>query len=113
MHASITARHTVIRCGGEIDLWSAPELLATIDHLVTRGTRRLIVDLDAVSFMGSSGLNTLARVVNRLGPGSVSVVVSNSHIRRLFSITALDRVFPLYASMDAAVQAATRDIQPS
>ena len=108
----MTARHCIIHCYGEIDDSSAPELRATIDHLITSGTRRLIMDLDAVSFMGSSGLNTLVHVVNKLGPGSVSVVVRNPHIRRLFSITALDHVFPLYDSIGAAVHAAPEDIQP-
>ena len=53
-------------------------------------------------------LGVLLGAVKRLRPmgGSVSVVCTDPHIRRIFEITLLDRIFTLYPDRKSAVDGA-------
>jgi len=102
------AGHAVVAVSGEIDISSVPDMRAAIDAVLTDGTRQLIVDLDGVRFMDSTGLNLLIGVVKQLGPGTLGVVANRSSIRRIFSISGIDQVIPLYESVAAAVEAASK-----
>ena len=56
----------VVTVTGEIDLQTARELMAVVDDtLHLPGLTGLVVDLTAVSFLGSSGLGTLAELATR------------------------------------------------
>jgi anti-sigma B factor antagonist len=96
---------TVISVSGEIDLSTVPGLRTEINALITGGARQLLLDLEAVTFMDSSGLNLLVGVVKLLGSGSVGVISAKPTIRRIFSISGLDQVIPIYASVAAALEA--------
>jgi anti-sigma B factor antagonist len=95
--------HTVIAAHGEIDISSAPVLRAAVEGAIDAGVQVIIVDLDGVSFMDSSGLNTIIGVVKRLEPGALRVVCSQAHIRRIFSITGTDKVIRIFDSRQAAI----------
>jgi hypothetical protein len=69
VHVMRLQRHAIMRCWGEIDILRVPILEATIDDLITIGSRRPIADLRAVTFMDCSRLNALAREVNQLTSG--------------------------------------------
>ena len=97
--------HTVLAVSGEIDISTATVLRKAIDTMIQDGTHRLIVDLENVGFMDSSGLNTLISVIRRLGPGSLLVVASQHHIRRVFSLSGIDQLIPLFGSVAAAIEA--------
>ena len=49
--------------GGDVDAHTAPELRAHLLELLRSGDRHLVVDLDGVEFMDSSGLGVLVAVV--------------------------------------------------
>ena len=53
-------------------------------------------------------LGVLLGAVKRLRPagGTVSVVCRDPHIRRIFEITLLDRIFTLYPDRQSAVDGA-------
>jgi len=106
VEATVVDGHPVLAVSGEIDISSAPVLRAAIDGLLADGVRQLIVDLDGVRFMDSTALNVLISVVKKLGPGSLRVVASQAHIRRIFSISGIDKVTPLFDSVADAVIAA-------
>jgi anti-sigma B factor antagonist len=97
----------IIAVAGEIDIATVPPLRTAIDTVLRDGARRLVVDLTAVGFIDSSGLNVLVGVVRRLGPGRLGVVATQPNIRRVFGISGVDTIIPLFDSVDAATEAAT------
>lgn len=99
---------TIVAACGEIDIASAPVLRAAIDTVVKNGSRQLIVDLGGVTFMDSTGLNLLIGVVRELGTGSLGVVASQPNVRRVFAVSGIDTVMPVFDSVDAAVEAASK-----
>ena len=99
---------TVIHVGGEIDAYTAPTLGERLDEQINAGHTRLVVDLEDVSFMDSSGLNVL---VGRLASvrsrgGSLSLVRPRDRILRVLTITGLNELFAIFSSVDAACGAA-------
>lgn len=99
------ARVTVIAVHGQADLHTAPELRSAIAGAIDAGARSLVVDLSEATFIDSMTLGVLLGAVKRLRPsgGTVSVVCTDPHIRRIFQITLLDRVFSLHDDRDAAL----------
>jgi anti-sigma B factor antagonist len=93
---------------GDLDLHSADELGDLLVGAVDRGASSLVVDLADVGFVDSQGLGALLRGTRRLGAGEgrFRLVVPAPEIRRVFEITALDRVFPLDATREQALAGA-------
>lgn len=98
---------TVLDVDGEIDLSTAPGLRARIEQLIREGTRRLVVSLEHVGFMDSSGLGALVVAMRgmREAGGRMTLICSRESVLRVFTVTGLDRVFAIHASVAEAVGA--------
>ena len=104
----IADRVTVIAVHGQADLHTAPELRSAIGDAIDRGAVSLVVDFSEATFIDSMTLGVLLGAVKRLRPsgGSLSVVCTDPHIRRIFEITLLDRVFTLHTDRGSAIDGA-------
>lgn len=89
---------TVIAVSGEIDVYTAPKLREKLFRLIEGGTYRLILDLEDVEFLDSTGLGALIGGLKRVRAhdGSIDIVCTQSRILRIFNITRLDKVFEIY-----------------
>ena len=89
---------------GQADLHTAPELRTAITNAIDGGAKGLVVDLSEATFIDSMTLGVLLGAVKRLRPtgGKVAIVCVDPHIRRIFEITLLDKVFSIHADRDAA-----------
>ena len=98
----------VVTVYGDLDLHSADQLGDLLVGVVDRGTSLVVVDLSDVEFVDSQGLGALMRGTRRFGAGKdrFRLVVPATEIRRVFEITALDRVFPLDATREQALAGA-------
>ena len=104
----LTDRLSVIAVHGQADLHTASDLRSAMSEAIDRGAVHLVVDLSEATFIDSMTLGVLLGAVKRLRPsgGAVSVVCTDPHIRRIFEITLLDRIFTLYPNRQAAVDGA-------
>jgi anti-sigma B factor antagonist len=98
---------TVVAVSGEIDVYTAPKLREHLIDLVAGGQYQLIVDLEAVDFLDSTGLGVLVGGLKRVRShdGSLHLVCSQDRILKIFRITGLTKVFPIHASIDEALAA--------
>jgi anti-sigma B factor antagonist len=99
--------HAILEIGGEIDVYTAPKLREKLIELVSDGSYDLIVDLEKVDFLDSTGLGVLVGGLKRVRnhDGSLKLVCTQEKILKIFRITGLTKVFPIYASVDEAIQA--------
>ena len=99
---------SLIEVHGQADLHTASDLRSAITGAIDGGATQLVVDLSEATFIDSMTLGVLLGAVKRLRPGggSVSVVCTDPHIRRIFEITLLDRIFTLYPDRKSAVDGA-------
>ncbi len=84
-----------VRLLGEVDLGMVTAIRTRLHELVVDGHTELVVELDGVSFMDSSGLGALVSVHRqaRVFRGSLVLVAPSPPVSRLLSLTGLDRVF--------------------
>jgi anti-sigma B factor antagonist len=106
---SDTPGFTVIAVGGEIDVYTAPKLRERLISLVEEGSYQLIVDMESVEFLDSTGLGVLVGGLKRVRAhdGWIDLVCTQSRILRIFRITGLNRVFNIYDSVPDAIAAHT------
>src|SRR5919106_5452531 len=106
---------TVVMVSGEMDMGNSSQLGEELDHLLTEGTRKLVIDLGQVGFMNSSGLATLVRYYKlaRSNCGDISLAALQPPVRQAFHLTRLDRVFDLQPDVARAVQGFTGPQQAS
>lgn len=86
---------------GEMDLRVVPVLA----DVRVGDPSRVVFDLSAVSFMDCSGVAALmyARKLARLRGGCVRVAAPSAPVRRVLALTATDRFFEEFDTVEAAV----------
>lgn len=96
---------TVVAVYGELDVATAPSLREKLISLVGDGASHLVLDLEGVDFLDSTGLGVIVSALKRVRThgGDLRLVCTQARIRRLFEITGLDKAVPLLPSLDAAV----------
>ena len=96
---------TVVTVGGEIDVYTAPKLREQIVQLVEEHRYHLVVDMEDVEFLDSTGLGVLVGGLKRVRAheGSLRLVCTQERILKIFRITGLTKVFSIYDSVDDAV----------
>jgi anti-sigma B factor antagonist len=102
----------VISLTGEVDLYTAPEFKEQLVDVIGKGATKVVVDLTETTFIDSTTLGVLVGGVKRLRPdgGLLTLVCSDRNITKIFEITGLDTVFPIYATLAEAVE--TTNAQP-
>ena len=105
----------VLALSGEHDLSTAPELRARLHELGE--TSAIIIDLDETTFVDSSILGVLVGGLRRARERDVPfglVLGDQAHpaIRRIFELTGLHEVFPIFATR-AEAQAGLSEGEPA
>jgi len=96
---------TIVEVGGEIDVYTAPKLRECLVDLVNAGNYQLVIDLEGVEFLDSTGLGVLVGGLKRVRSheGTLQLVCTHERLLKIFRITGLTKVFPIHDSVDAAV----------
>ena len=97
----------VVAVRGEIDLFTAPDLKATLLGAIESGKSRIVVDLTETTFLDSTALGVLIGAVKRLRSrdGVLTIVNTDPNIAKTFEITGLDQIFTIVPTRDEAVDA--------
>jgi anti-sigma B factor antagonist len=96
--------HAVVDVKGEIDVYTAPKLREKLIELVSEGSYNVVVNLEGVDFLDSTGLGVLVGALKRVKAhdGTLSLVCTQDKILKIFKITGLTKVFPIHDSVDEA-----------
>ena len=97
--------HAILSVRGEVDVYTAPKFRERLIELVSEGKHQIVVDLEGVEFLDSTGLGVLVGGLKRLRShdGDLVLVCTQSRILKVFEITGLTKVFAIHDSIDAAV----------
>jgi anti-sigma B factor antagonist len=94
----------VLALAGELDMATAPEANAALERRLAQAPSVLVVDLTAVTFLGSVGLAALARAHEAAGDRvSLRVVAANRAVRRPIELTGLIEELAVYESLQHAL----------
>ena len=97
----------VVDVGGEIDIYTAPRLRELLIDLVSKGNYQIVVNLEKVGFLDSTGLGVLVGGLKRVRAhdGSLDLVCTQERILKIFKITGLTKVFGIHQTVDQAIAA--------
>jgi anti-sigma B factor antagonist len=88
----------LVTVGGELDLVTAPELNQSLGRLDPLG-RPIVVDLNGVSFLDSSGITVLLRA--RPGGDRVTLICADGGIvSRVLEVVQAGQVVRIYSTLD-------------
>jgi len=93
----------LLRVWGDVDLsWSQDVRKQVLDGFAT--SRALAVQLDAVSYIDSSGIAALVEGFQhaRGKGGRFALIAPSDPVRAVLELARLDRIFPIFADLAAA-----------
>jgi anti-anti-sigma factor len=99
-----------VRVAGELDLPYAARLEDAIEGEITRGHRRLVIDLSAATFLDCASIGALLRGVAPLRDDPEAAVVlagATGIVKRLLDLLHLDRLFDILPDLENATEHAT------
>jgi anti-anti-sigma factor len=96
---------TVLAPTGRLDVAGAPALKDAVSEAMKNGKPRLVIDMEGVSFVDSSGLGSVVAALKqvRTSQGDLRLAAPNQQVRVVLELTTLDRVFPYYATVEEAL----------
>lgn len=102
-----TGRQAVMTLPEHIDVSNAGQLSEQLLLLINRGAAELIVDLSATLSCDYAGADAIVRAYQRAAASGTQLrlVVAAAMVRRVLTVNGLDRLIPVYPSLDAAAAA--------
>lgn len=97
----------VVTVSGEVDMLTSPQLRALLLEEVQRGSRALVLDMEGITFLGTSGLAVLIELRDATRAASVDLrlVCTARRVVRPLTIAGLVPLFNLYDTLEEAVAA--------
>ncbi len=97
-------RFCFVTVSGEVDVYTSPVLKERLIEAIEDACDRLVVSLDEVGFIDSSGLGVLVGALRRVKErnADMRIVCTREQVLKIFRITGLDKVFPIVATQDEA-----------
>lgn len=102
-----TGRQAVVAFPGHVDISNVDQLRDRLLAVINRGAAVLIADMTATASCDHSGVEAMARACQRavISGTQVRLVVTAPGVRRVLAIEGLDRMVPIYPSLEAATAA--------
>lgn len=100
----------LVQVAGEIDITTVEQVE---EFFSTLEVSRLVIDLTAVTFMDTSGIHFLIRLLNQVTAdhGKLTLVIApNSSVQLLIKLTGLSDQFNIIESYDVVVGGETADL---
>ncbi|MFI8189134.1 STAS domain-containing protein [Streptomyces sp. NPDC085946] len=103
----------LLKVEGYLDVDTATEFQHHLANQLHHGRRHFLLDLTAVPFMDSSGMNIILRVYQeaRELPGSVHIISPTPAVQRILDLTGVSITVPISQSVEEAL--ARVDAQPA
>jgi anti-sigma B factor antagonist len=90
---------------GDLDMGTVPDVRRALAGLLDRGQSRLLVDLDDVSYIDSSGIGALIGAMKqaRAAGGDVRLCALQDDVRPIFEITRLGQAMTIHPTRQEAL----------
>ena len=107
-----TDGYHVLKPEGDLDVYTVGSLREAIGSLLERESPRVVVDLDGVPFMDSSGLGALMGGVRRLreAGGDLAIACTREQHLKLFTITGFGEGVSIAPTVEEAAAGFRADV---
>ena len=97
--------YAVIAISGRLALGGETEKLnSAVTSLLQKDQKKIVLDITGLDYVDSSGVGMLVSCVTnvRKAGGELKLVGANQRIRRIFSMTGVDSIISMFATMAEA-----------
>jgi len=96
----------IIKPYGEIDLNTSPQLRKILQETLKNNKLPILIDLENVRYMDSSGLATLVEIFQQTikQKRKFSIFSLTDTVKNVFSITRLDEIFSIHPTRTKALE---------
>ena len=96
----------ILSVSGELDVFDVPPLRDELTSLFDAGHDHIVVNLERVTFLDSTGVGVLLSAIKRATAtgGTMRLVVGSERIRRTLRILSVDQLVRIYHTLDAALE---------
>ena len=100
-----SGKAAIVDVAGEIDLNTSNAFQQDLLELLDKSPERVVVNLSGVSYMDSSGVASLVKLLSRVRKTGVALRLAamTDRVRSVFEITRLDSVFNIHANVEEAL----------
>lgn len=97
----------VLACVGRMDAQVSGLLKDRVQELLDKGNTRLVVDMEGLEFLDSSGLGALVSCLRRIKEkkGEIKLAGLRPEVRSIFEITRVSRLFHICETVPDAIKA--------
>ena len=95
----------VLSLSGRLDAYSATEVEKKLDSLIESGQNRLVVNLEKLEYISSSGLRVFLSALkkSKKGQGDIKLACMKPFIKEVFDIAGFSQLFNIFDTQEAAV----------
>lgn len=95
----------IISLGGRLDAYAANDVERELDYLIDAGQVRMVVCLEQLDFISSSGLRVLLVGLKRVRKqqGDIRLACLKPHIKEVFDISGFTQLFTILDTEEAAI----------
>lgn len=95
----------IVNVIGNVDLFTSPHLNVAISELIEAGHHNLIINLEQIRYIDSTGLAVLIISLKkaRARGGSMTLVCHDPQVIKTFRITGLVKAFRIFDDNDGAI----------
>lgn len=96
----------VIEVGGEVDMLTSPQLRRVVLEYLTNGTELVVLAMDGVTFLGTSGLAVLIEVREAAHTAGVElrIACTQRRVLRPLAIAGLVPLFDIHDTLELALR---------
>jgi len=107
-HREVSPGTVVITVSGQLKLGQESERVTElVDELLREGKRVIIFDIAGLDRIDSTGIGRFIASFNRIvaAKGEMRFAGTSTYLFRVFQVSALDKIFRFYPSVEEAVRA--------
>jgi anti-sigma B factor antagonist len=100
-------RRNVLLLGGELDLHVSPTVRTSLNEMIAKKPKGLVVDLSGVPYIDSAGLAAIIEAMEEVEAygGKFALAGLEETVYSIFKMSRLDEIFSIFPDVDAALAA--------
>ena len=96
----------IVNLAGEVDVYTYPQLKTTIKEIIESGNKQMIINLEEVKYIDSTGLGVLANGASQIAKdkGYITIICNKPQIKKIFDVAGLTKAnFKIYDNEKVAI----------
>jgi anti-sigma B factor antagonist len=103
LEKSAVGEVTLFKVSGSISFSDISTLKSALTRVLREGKNKIVVDCQKMDSLNSKALAIFLSAYKSLGDGKIVFANANEHVSRIFHTTNLDSMFPMFETVESAV----------